>query len=160
MRGRKVLVSIVILTVFLLPVCAVFRGQLSVGYDLSFPQTAHLADFSFDCLWGREHGLSGGFVLTLGYGFEHFTRFESNALVYGPELVLGPEIQYAFPGNLSCFLSAEVIACYPLYPQVLRGRVSAGVRLYFGDGFFAGIGTGVLFPQCNAHARLECGVRL
>ena len=160
MRGRKLLVSIVILTVFLLPVCAVFRGQLSVGYDLSFPQTAHIADFSFDCLWGKEHGLSGGFVLTLGYGFEHFTRFGSNAIVYGPELVLGPEIQYAFPGNLSCFLSVEVIACYPLYPEVLRGRATAGVRWNPEGSFFAGIGAGVLFPQWNAHARLECGVRL
>ena len=160
MSIRKTAVFFVVLAVLILPASAAFRGQVSGGYDFSFPQTAHIADFSFDCLWGGDAGISAGFVLTLGYGFEHFTRFDSNAIVYGPELVLGPEIQYVFPGNLGCFLSAEVIACYPLYPEVLRGRATAGVRWYSEGSFFAGIGAGVLFPQWNAHARLECGVRL
>ncbi len=158
MHKKGVLLLIVI--VLSMPLYASFQIGQSITYDFFLPQQAHVASLRTDFLWGGDEGLSGGMMLSLGWGLEHFTDYGSNALVYGPSLVTGPVVQFGFQSGLSFTAAAYVRATYALYPEVVRGGLLIDARYQFGERIFAGLGAGVLFPQWNANVQALFGVKV
>lgn len=161
MKGRrKPVLSIVLLSVMLFPLCAAAKSSHSFESDAFFPQNACSAGYRFDCLWEGNDTVSYGFMLSAGYGIEHFTRFGSNALICGPYLETGPEIGIACGNGITWHVYVSAVASYPLYPDILRGAAGADIRFALGGSFFAGLGAGVLFPAWNARIRVILGAGL
>ncbi len=151
---------LILLIIPVLCLSASFNAQASIQYDFFFPQQAHLANARFDFLWGNEEGISAGMIGTLGYGFEHFTDYGANALVYGPSISLGPEIRYAFQNGIHLGTSARAVVVYALFPTILRGEVDLDVGYRINGRLSIGLGAGFLFPEKCASVHALVGVRL
>ena len=138
---------------------ASFNAQASVQYDCFLPQPSHLFSARFDCLWGNENGVNFGFVSTLGYGFEHYTQNGSNAMVYGPAISIGPEMQYRFLNGIELSASIKATVDYALFPTILRAEADLDIK-YRIKKLIAGIGAGFLFPEKEMALHAILGVCL